>query len=213
MDVETGTFGAPAVEVSDAGAPATAPNAGWAIGSVKANGYSLGIELNAAGRAAINLAARTQFRVSFPQVGSSAGADYVAMSDGDVSTPPGGFPTLAAYMGTSAPFLDVAYSLPVAVVETPRDGARVLPASPNPFRLSTSVRFELSQPASVRVEIFDVRGARVAALTDGEAFPAGGHATTWDGRDHAGRLAPPGVYLVRLEAGGKSWMGRIVRLD
>jgi len=213
VDVMTGAFGAPAVEVSDAAAPATASNAGWAIGSALANGFALGIELKPAGLAAINPTGRTQFRVSFPQVGSSAGADYVAMSDGDVSAPPAGFPTLAAYMGTSAPFLDVAYTLPVAVGETPRDAGRVLPASPNPFRLSTSVRFELSQAVSVRLEIFDVRGARVAALMEGNLLPAGGHARNWDGRDHTGRLTPPGIYLVRLEAGGKVWVGRVVRLE
>jgi hypothetical protein len=213
VDVRTGTFGAPVVEPSDAGAPATALDAGWAIGSVQANGFALGIELEAAGLAAINPIGRTQFRVSFPQVGSSAGADYVAMSDGDVTAPPAGFPTLAAYMGTSAPFLDVAYTLPVAVGETRGGGGRVLPASPNPFRLSTSVRFELSQAASVRLEVFDPRGARVAVLMDGTELPSGGHAATWDGRDHAGRLVPPGIYLVRLEAGGKTWSGRVVRLE
>ena len=213
VDVRAGTFGAPAVETSDAGAAATASDAGWVIGSVLANGHALGIELKAAGLAAINPTGRTQLRVSFPQVGSSAGADYVAMSDGDVTAPPPGFPTLAAYMGTSAPFLDVAYTLPVAVGEPASDAGRVLPASPNPFRLSTSIRFELSQAASVRLEIFDVRGARVTLLRDGDILPAGGHATTWDGRDHAGRLAPPGIYLVRLEAGGEKWSGRIVRLE
>lgn len=213
VDVRTGTFGAPAVEVSDAAAPATASNAGSAIGSVLSNGFALAIELKPAGLAAINPTGRTQFRVSFPQVGSSAGADYVAMSDGDVTVPPAGFPTLAAYMGTSAPFLDVSYTLPVAVGETPRAVGRVLPASPNPFRASTGVRFELSQPASASLEIFDVRGARVATLMQEELLPAGGHARTWDGRDESGRLAPPGIYLVRLEAAGKAWAGRVVRLE
>jgi hypothetical protein len=138
------------------------------------------------------------------------------MSDGDVTTLPAGFPTLAAYMGTSAPFLDVAYTLPVAVGETDGGGGdrgRVLPASPNPFRLSTSVRFELSQAGPVRLEIFDLRGARVAVLVAGTVLPAGGHAATWDGRDRDGRLMPAGIYLVRLEAGGKTWSGRVVRLE
>lgn len=213
VDVRTGTFGAPAVETSDATAVATAPDAGWVIGSVPANGAALGIELKPAGLAALNPAGRTQFRVSFPQVGSSAGADYTAMSDGDVTAPPAGFPSLAAYVGTSAPFLDVAYTLPLSVGEPASVRGRVLPASPNPFRLSTSIRFELSQAASVRLEIFDVRGARVAVLREGNNLPAGGHATTWDGRDHTGRLAPPGIYLVRLEAGGKNWSGRVVRIE
>jgi hypothetical protein len=214
VDVQTGTFGAPGVEVTDAAASATASEAAWAIGSVLANGHALGIELKPAGLAAINPAGRTQFRVTFPQAGSSAGADYVAMSDGDVTTPPGGFPSLAAYMRTSAPFLDVAYTLPpVSVGERSAAGGRVLPASPNPFRLSTSLRFELSQAAAVRLEIFNVQGARVATLIDGSLLPAGGHAATWDGRDHAGRRVPSGVYLVRLAAGGEAWMGRIVRLE
>lgn len=213
VDVRTGSFGAPAVEVTDAGAAASASDAGWAIGSAQANGYALAVELKPAGLTAINRTGRTQFRVSFPQVGSSAGADYVAMGDGDATTPPTGFPTLAAYMGRSAPFLDVTYTLPVAVGEGPAPGARVLPASPNPFRLSTSIRFELSRPASVRLEIFDVRGARVTTLMDGAVLPAGGHATAWDGRDHAGRLAPAGIYLVRLESGGTAWCGRVVRLE
>ena len=213
VDVRTGTFGAPAIETSDAGAIATASDAGWVIGSLAANGHALGIELKAAGLAAINPTGRTQLRVSFPQVGSSAGADYVAMSDGDVTAPPAGFPTLAAYMGTSAPFLDVAYTLPAAVGESRSDDGRVLPASPNPFRLSTSVRFELSRAVSVKLEIFDVRGARVAVLEEGTTLPPGGHATTWDGRDHSGRLAAPGIYLVRLEAGGKERLGRVVRLE
>ena len=171
------------------------------------------LELKPPGLAAINLTSQTQLRVSFPRVGSSAGADYVAMSDADVVTPPAGFPTLAAYMGRSAPFLDVAYSFPAAVGPSASDGARALPASPNPFRLSTSVRFELSQPAAVRLEIFDVRGARVATLMEGDVLGAGGHSTTWDGRDRAGRLAPPGLYLVRLETGGRAWLGRVVRLE
>ncbi|HKQ57715.1 MAG TPA: FlgD immunoglobulin-like domain containing protein [Candidatus Eisenbacteria bacterium] len=213
VDVRTGTFGAAAVEVADAGAAATATDAGWAIGSLTSNGYALAIDLRPAGLAAINRTGRTQLRVSFPQVGSSAGADYVAMSDGDVTAPPAGFPTLASYMGTSAPFMDVTYTLPVAVGETPAGRARVLPASPNPFRVSTSIRFELAQAAPVRLEIFDIRGARVATLMDGRTLPAGGHATTWDGRDRSGRLTPAGVYLVRLESGGGAWTGRVARLE
>ncbi len=43
VDVRTGTFGAPAVELTDAGAAATASDAGWVIGSALANGYALGI--------------------------------------------------------------------------------------------------------------------------------------------------------------------------
>lgn len=213
VDVQTGTFGTAEVEASDATAPATAPSAGSVIGSVAANGYALGVELDGAGREAINRTGRTQFRIAFPNTGSAAGADYVAMSDGDVTTVPAGFPTLARYMGKAAPFLDVAYTLPLSVGGRPGGAASLLPASPNPFRLSTSVRFELSSESAVTLEVFDIRGARVTTLVDGKVLRAGGHAVTWDGRDHAGRLAAPGVYLTRVEAGGRTWSGRIVKLD
>ena len=75
------------------------------------------------------------------------------------------------------------------------------------------MRFELSSESAVTLEVFDIRGARVTALVDGKVLRPGGHAVTWDGRDHAGRLAAPGVYLTRVEAGGRAWSGRIVKLD
>jgi hypothetical protein len=36
--------------------------------------------------------------------------------------------------------------------------------------------------------------------------------TTWDGRDDAGGLAPPGLYFARLVSGGASATAHLVRL-
>jgi hypothetical protein len=213
VDVATGTFGGAAVETGDATAPATAAAAGYVAGSAKANGYALGVELDGAGLAAINLQGLTQFRISFPMTGSSSGVDDVTMSGGNDTAPPSGFPTLAAYMGTSAPFLDVSYSLPVGIGEDQARLARMLPASPNPFRASTSVRFDLRERTAVRLRVIDVRGRRVATLLDGEYLDAGGHAVAWNGKDDAGRPVAPGVYVVTLEAGALRAAGRLVRLD
>lgn len=212
VDVATGTFGSAAVEAGDAAAPASAADAGWVIGSAAANGYALAIELKPAGCAAVNRSGRTQLRIRFPQTGGGAGADYVALSDGDVTTLPAGFPTLASYMGSAAPFLDVSYTLPVAAGEPAAGAARLLPASPNPFRASTSLRFELSRPGPVRLEVFDVRGARVATLAEGESFAAGGHARSWDGRDRHQRVVAPGLYVVRLAAGAEVRTSRLIRV-
>ncbi|MCD4829238.1 MAG: T9SS type A sorting domain-containing protein [Candidatus Cloacimonetes bacterium] len=68
----------------------------------------------------------------------------------------------------------------------------VLSASPNPFNPETTLRFSLTQPGQARLDIFNVRGRRVATLLD-EPFPAGSHSVTWE----ACGLAS-GVYLARL---------------
>jgi len=69
---------------------------------------------------------------------------------------------------------------------------------PNPFNAATTISFELNQPGHVRLDIFDVTGARVAApLNENKA--AGRYDLTWD----AAKLAS-GTYFVRLEREGKA---------
>ncbi len=64
---------------------------------------------------------------------------------------------------------------------------------PNPFNPMTRIRFALSGPAETRLEIFDIRGGRVARLIDGQ-LPAGQHSVNFD----ASRLSG-GVYFVVLK--------------
>ena len=66
---------------------------------------------------------------------------------------------------------------------------------PNPFNPATTIRFSLPEAMSVRVDVFDVLGRRVAVLADG-LHPAGWNEVRFD----AGRL-PSGQYLYRLQAG------------
>ena len=65
--------------------------------------------------------------------------------------------------------------------------------SPNPFRGSTVVTYDLAKPMPVRLSVWDVSGTRVAVLVD-ETMPSGRHEYrfTADG-------LPSGVYFVRLE--------------
>ena len=43
-------------------------------------------------------------------------------------------------------------------------------------------------------------------------MPAGDHVAAWDGKDAAGRLAPSGLYFLRLESRGRSMEGKLVRI-
>ena len=53
--------------------------------------------------------------------------------------------------------------------------------------------------ARVTIAIYDVRGRRVRLLLDDPEAP-GAAGAVWDGADDAGRPAPPGLYVVGLDA-------------
>ncbi len=74
------------------------------------------------------------------------------------------------------------------------------PNQPNPVTAMTLVRFDLPRPSSVRLEVFDLQGRRIAKLADG-VYPAGYHQSTWDGRMAGGSRVRAGMYICRLQAG------------
>ena len=91
--------------------------------------------------------------------------------------------------------------------------------APNPFSAvsgrETTIRYSIGgvpatpgQPApistysDVRLEIFDVRGARVATLVDGIQSP-GDYTTGWNGISDTGNAVASGVYFYRLETPGQ----------
>ena len=91
-----------------------------------------------------------------------------------------------------------------------RSGALALsPARPNPFTRGTVLRWTLAHEARVRLEVLDLAGQRVALIERG-TFPAGEHASAWDGRDARGARRAAGVYFVRLSDGAHVASGKIV---
>ena len=78
--------------------------------------------------------------------------------------------------------------------------------SPNPFNPRTTIRFTLDQEARTRIEVYDLRGRRVARLLD-ETVSAGAHSLVWQPENLAS-----GVYFLRLQAGKFSANSRLVLL-
>ncbi len=81
-----------------------------------------------------------------------------------------------------------------------------LAGGPNPFAPNGNGRFErfqllysLSQPATVRINIFNLAGKEVYKA-EGIPQGAGDHIFSWDGRDRSGRLVRPGLYLIAILA-------------
>jgi hypothetical protein len=86
---------------------------------------------------------------------------------------------------------------------------RLLPGAPNPFNPMTTIRFEVSKPGLVEVDVFDAAGRRVRTLFRGEK-QAGPHSLIWQGRDDAGRALPSGVYFARMRAEGEIFTTKLV---
>lgn len=75
------------------------------------------------------------------------------------------------------------------------------PPAPNPTSGRAQFLFALPTAAQVRIEMFDVRGRKVATLTEGSRT-AGRHAVVWNGRDDGGRDVAAGTYFGRLVVDG-----------
>jgi serine protease len=75
-------------------------------------------------------------------------------------------------------------------------GARLL--SRNPARGEAALSFQTARPGRVAVKVFDVRGALVRTVADGDS-PAGTRVVRWDGRRDGGGDAPSGIYFFSVE--------------
>lgn len=96
------------------------------------------------------------------------------------------------------------------VEDAPHATAR-LAAYPNPFNPKTTLRFSLDVASEVRLEVFDLRGRRVATPFAGR-LGAGAQAIAWEAVDAGGAALPAGVYLARLASGEGEQFGKLVLL-
>jgi hypothetical protein len=72
---------------------------------------------------------------------------------------------------------------------------------PSPFSGEAVIAFDLPESGLVWLAVYDTRGRLVRRLVD--ATPAAGrHSVAWRGDDDAGKDVGPGIYFVRMNAGG-----------
>ncbi len=77
---------------------------------------------------------------------------------------------------------------------------RLHPNYPNPFNPTTTIAYDLPQPARVRLVIYDVSGRKIRDLVDADE-PAGHRTVIWDARNASNEPVASGVYFYRLFAG------------
>jgi hypothetical protein len=84
------------------------------------------------------------------------------------------------------------------------DGIVISQNQPNPFSSATRIAFNVPwDGARTRLDVFDVRGARLAVLLDAP-LTQGRHIFAWDGRDSQGRPLASGVYFCRVTVDDRS---------
>ena len=84
-------------------------------------------------------------------------------------------------------------------------GVELLGNAPNPFNPQTVISFRIPSSEAgenVKLTILNVRGQVVKTLVAGSPG-VGLHSVTWYGDDRSGRKVASGIYLYRLEVGGK----------
>ncbi|MCF7809945.1 FG-GAP-like repeat-containing protein [bacterium] len=77
-------------------------------------------------------------------------------------------------------------------------------AYPNPFNAVIRLSYTIPEESFVKLAVYDLRGNEVEVLASGQQT-AGYYSTNWNGIH-----VPSGVYMVRLEAGGKVDVRKVV---
>ncbi|HWN81134.1 MAG TPA: aryl-sulfate sulfotransferase, partial [Candidatus Udaeobacter sp.] len=117
---------------------------------------------------------------------------------------PGGQIARALRYGTNHPGI-IALGLANGVAPAPTaPGFGLSQNSPNPFRGTTTIGYELAAAGRITLEVYDVLGHAVATLRDGPE-PAGRRLVEFDARDLGS-----GIYFYRLEAPGFSETKKLV---
>jgi hypothetical protein len=83
------------------------------------------------------------------------------------------------------------------------------PARPCPSAGEVTLRYSMPTAGPASLTVYDVLGRQVRELSTGSA-DAGFHTSVWDLVDDAGMRAAPGLYVVRLAAGGAETTARVV---
>jgi len=75
------------------------------------------------------------------------------------------------------------------------------PVYPNPFNMSTTIRFDLPEESLLLLSIYDMNGNEIWSLQSCEycKYPAGYHSVIWDGVNNQGSIVSTGIYIINMK--------------
>jgi hypothetical protein len=83
---------------------------------------------------------------------------------------------------------------------------------PNPTRGDMTIEYHVPKQTRVRIKVFDVSGRLLDVLVDGTRS-TNVHRTVWTGRDASGVKEAAGVYYITMEADGRLFTQKVLRLE
>lgn len=107
--------------------------------------------------------------------------------------------------------------IPLEIDTTPVDNHTAVVATaisacyPNPFRVNTSIFYEVKEPAQTSIEIFNIKGQKVNTLVNAYS-KAGSYSTVWDATDYNGRSVSNAVYYYKMTSGTYTSTKKVVLL-
>jgi len=91
------------------------------------------------------------------------------------------------------------------------DISPAITAYPNPFNPETNIMFHQTKTGYTTLEIYNVKGQIVKTLVNGKS-EAGSHSFRWNGKDNNENPVSSGVYIYRLQTGGKCLTNKMLML-
>ncbi len=83
---------------------------------------------------------------------------------------------------------------------------------PNPFRGSTTIKFNQIENSPTTISIYNIKGQLIRTLVSSQKQSPGEHIIAWDGRDDGGLPVVAGIYLCRLETGRTAKARKLILL-
>jgi len=98
-------------------------------------------------------------------------------------------------------------SIPVGIEDPFEDICKtsVLRTYPNPFNTTANIEYELEQPITVTIRIYDYLGKEVELIQNYKS--RGKHTSEWNAQGQ-----PNGIYFYRLQAGNQTASGKMVKV-
>ena len=82
---------------------------------------------------------------------------------------------------------------------------------PNPFNPATTIRYSITTPSKVKLQIFNALGEEIVSLVNKEQS-AGTYEVIWDGKDKYDNAVSSGIYFYRINAGQFSETRKMILL-
>lgn len=85
----------------------------------------------------------------------------------------------------------------------------VYPAYPNPFNMSTTIKFQLNTAKQIKISIFDINGRLVNTILNSALMP-GSYKINWNGKNAVGNYIASGVYFATISSSNQKSFLKLV---